>query len=175
MSKVLDRKSKRYYKTGVSADDSEVFRLTGDRYERDAKAEFLSGNYRQSFSDHRNAARCYKGALDKLGSSSKDIADRKNIEAMYLVARTEGRKAALYKATEKTPLLFRGLMRKIKGRHILSSFVLSLFFSFPNLTGNIVGVNARGFISFLGAIFFFTGIFIFYFYVLGKVLVNKMS
>jgi len=175
MTSAIDKKPRRYYKTGVSADNPEVFRLAGDRYEQDAKTEFLSGNYKQSFLDHRNAARCYKGALDKLDSNSKDVAYKKNLETMYLAARTEGRKAALYEVTEKkTPLIFRGLMRKIKGRHILASFILALFLSVPNLTGNVIGNKAFVF-SVVGASFFVFGIFLSWFFVRKMILMMEKN
>lgn len=172
MIKALDKKRVKHYITRVSGDNSEVFRLTGAKYEKDAKAEFLSGNYRQSFLDHRNAARCYKGALDKLGSNSNDVNCKENLETMYLVARMGARKAALYNATVKTPFLFRGLLRRIKGRHILASFIIALFNSLPSLTGNVVGIS-NSFTPFIGFVFFSLGLFLLYFYIKKMILIAE--
>ena len=169
MSKILPKPKKRYFSTPVSSTDYEIFRLNGDECRNNARTEFLLGDYRRSFLDYTNAIKCYKKALDRLGTDSKDPS--RKIKREYLVMKAERRKAALYDATEQTPFIIRGLLRKIKGRYILIFFSLSLFFSVLKLTGNVVGKGISSHWSGIG--FFLLGVFLFYFFVRGKILVNK--
>src|SRR3989344_4847327 len=169
MSKILPKPKKRYFSTPVSSTDYEIFRLNGDECRNNARTEFLLGDYRRSFLDYTNAIKCYKKALGRLGTDSKDPS--RKIKREYLVMKAERRKAALYDATEQTPFIIRGLLRKIKGRHVLISFILSLFFSVLELTGNVVGNGISSHWSGIG--FFLLGVFLFYFFVFGNFLKKK--
>lgn len=174
MSKTSTKRKVRYFNTPVSGSNYETFSIVGDEERNKARTEFLSGNYRKSFLDYTNAIKCYKEGLDRLGTDSNVKGKiRERIKREYLVMKAERRKAALYEATEETPSIFRGLLRMIKGRHILASFLVSILFFTPNLTGNVVG---NGISSHWGGIgFFLLGVFLSYFFVFGRLLISQKN
>ena len=171
MTKTLEKKKLKHYRTKVSSskNDPEIFGFSGEEYERAANEKFSLGKYRESFSAHRNAARCYKGALERLDADSGEY---QNVKTMYGAARRGARIAALYEATEKTPIILRSLIRKLKGWHIFSCFIFSLFFSISNFTGQAVEWNIKG-VSFVGLSLFLLGLLLSYFYTQKKILMVR--
>ncbi len=168
--KSLERKRK-FTPTYVSGKDYQVFRLTGDEYEKSARHNFALGDYRAAALDHKNASKCYKEAFEK----SEDDSLREDMHTMYvgatLASKKAHRMAALYRATEKKPLFVRGLIRKIKGEQILGLFILSVLFSMPSVTGSFIGSVRDP--SLLGILFFFFGLIGSYFLVWKNFLIYR--
>lgn len=159
----LTVKRPRYYRTKVSSKDPKDFRIAGDIYEDKAKQFAKTEDYKSAWLDHKRAIKCYEKAL----KSQKD-----NVELRELIDKTRDeseksrRMAALYRATENMPL--KGLIRKVKGWHILGALTLALFFSAPNLTGSVIGNS--GFSSFLGLFLFSKFLFLLYFLIKRKLI-----
>lgn len=152
----FSEKKRRLTDTYVSGKDPQVFKLTGDEYEKSARHNSALGDYRAAALDHKNAAKCYREAFEK----SENDSLREDMHTMYVGATLSSKKAhrmaALYRATEKKPLLIRGLIRKIKGEQILGLFIFSVLFSIPSITGSVTGnVNDS---SLIGILFFFLGL-----------------
>lgn len=163
-------KKRKFVKTYVSGKDYKVFKLTGDEYEKSARHNASIGDYRAASIDHKNASECYREAFEKSDDSMKE-----DLHAMYVGANLASKKAhrmaALYRATEKKPFLIRGLIRKIKGEHILGIFIFSMLFSVPSITGGVTG-NVKD-SSFMGILFFFIGLVCSYFLVLKNFLIYR--
>lgn len=165
-------KRRRHYITHVSGKDYETFKISGDEFEESARINFVKGNFLDAALEHKNAAKCYKEAFER---SEEDSSLREKMHALYtgasLASKKAHRMAALYKATEKKPLLIRGLIRKIKGDQILGLFIFAILFSSPSITGSLIG--EQEIVSFTGIMLFFIALIASYFFVMKEFLISR--
>ena len=167
MTLTIDRKAGKYRASDkISPNDPENLMIIGEWFEDGARRSFENGSYDEASNDYRRAAKFYDRALDHLET---DDPSRFRLRRLSRENKMASEKSALYRDTAGYSLPVRWLMRKIKAKHILSSFIIALFFSAPNLTGNAIGNNDFIF-SVVGAVFFFIGVFLSYFFVWKNVL-----
>ena len=172
MVKVADRKSvgRVYSAFDIYSKDPQKLRFIGEWFEGEARDEVERERYKQASKDFRRAAKFYSKASEY---SKTDDSLKSELEDLFRNALSEYKKerrmAVLYEKTKDMNSIRRFIVRKIKGRYILASFALALFFSAPNLTGNAIG-NKDFIFSVVGAVFFFIGVFLSYFFVWKNVL-----
>ena len=162
---------------GRVINDYQTSKLVGDYFVEDAEKDLENKLYKKASTDYRSAAKSYNAALESLEPSShEERIYQHKLERLAKNAIISGKKAhrmaALYRATEKTIPPIRRLLRRIKGRHVLSLFIFSLLFLVPNITGRVIGLKSSLF-SIFGVIFFFLGIFLAYFLVKKHILINQ--
>ena len=121
--------------------------------------------------------RCYTKALECFDENPRDNKDisRRDIQKLLDESKKDSRKsyrmAALWEVTKNRNPIVRGLIRRIKGIHVIASFILALFFVDSKITGNVVGSDYS--IPFFGMFFFFVGVFLIYFFAWKNILFYK--
>lgn len=149
MGKVIDRSRR--------GNDPETEKLTGLFYSHEGDRYADKGDFKHAANDYKRAIAFYDNASHNLEGHPKlrDELDKLKRDAEREFREAE-KKYHLEEHSSRYPKWLRGLLKYFKGSHVVGSFIFSILFSDPLITGSLIGNNGVG--SYLGLIFFLLGI-----------------